>query len=112
MFCAQCQHDISDCTCTDIEERLEKLGQHTGWVFERCCLCGRLKSRCLCRFMMAGALRFRKCRRCKREFAHSDAHDYLQFCSDACQLEWWNLVETAAEIIGGALDTSPQCSSS
>jgi hypothetical protein len=27
MFCTQCHNDLSECTCTDLKERLEKLAK-------------------------------------------------------------------------------------
>lgn len=28
MFCAKCQHDLSECECPDLVERMAKLSQH------------------------------------------------------------------------------------
>ena len=49
MWCAVCQKDLSECTCSDIDERLAKLADPKGNVVYRMCLvCGRHYARCKC----------------------------------------------------------------
>ena len=110
MFCTQCQRDVAKCTCPDIDARLEALSKNEGWAMDRCGICGRFSSRCLCG-VATGAIRAKKCKQCGRLFVNSDAHDFYQFCSDLCQQKWWDLLEIAAELVRNSLDQpAPFCS--
>lgn len=46
MFCIRCQHDVADCTCPDIEERLLAIQTHVAQAM--CTKCGKHVDRCLC----------------------------------------------------------------
>ena len=36
MFCVKCQHDLIDCDCLDLKERLERIGQSPNIASRRC----------------------------------------------------------------------------
>ena len=103
MFCTRCQHDLAECTCSDIEQRLETLSKNKGWALERCDICGEFGPRCMCG-VRTGQTRAKKCKQCGRPFVNSDAHDFYQFCSDRCQRMWWDLLEIAAQLVRNSLD--------
>jgi len=110
MFCTRCQHDLAECTCPDIEARLEALSTSGGWALTRCEICGEFAARCLCG-VRAGVNHCKKCKQCGRPFVNSDAHDFYQFCSDRCLRRWWSLMEIAAELMRSSLDApAPYCS--
>ena len=44
MFCTKCQHEIKECICSDIDERL----QNSGLVYRICKVCGKHYDRCKC----------------------------------------------------------------
>lgn len=48
MWCAKCQHDLVDCTCPDLEERLARASRGGHFVTLFCKLCGLHKDRCRC----------------------------------------------------------------
>lgn len=48
VFCIICQHDLADCTCPDIEERLRSLQEHPAWHIPDCKKCGKPASICRC----------------------------------------------------------------
>lgn len=37
MFCAKCQHDLMDCTCEDLAERMASLSGEGGMFVARWC---------------------------------------------------------------------------
>jgi len=45
MFCGICQKDFKECTCKDLEERLDK---SEFLVYRKCKLCGKHFARCRC----------------------------------------------------------------
>lgn len=48
MFCTQCQNNIVDCTCDDIEERLQALAEHPNFATDRCTNCREHPQECEC----------------------------------------------------------------
>jgi hypothetical protein len=66
MYCTRCKHDVAECTCSDIEERLEALSKNKSWALERCAICGEFNPRCLCG-VQTGANRAKKCKQCGSE---------------------------------------------
>lgn len=49
MFCVKCNHDLGECTCPDLKERLAKLNVKGSHVFIQTCLtCGEHHARCKC----------------------------------------------------------------
>jgi hypothetical protein len=49
MWCAKCNHELSECTCPDIEERLRSLSGESGPLVSRwCILCDKHYSQCKC----------------------------------------------------------------
>ncbi len=46
MFCMICKHDLLECTCDDIQERLSKLGNVL--IYRKCSLCGKHYALCKC----------------------------------------------------------------
>lgn len=48
MWCARCRHDLSDCTCPDIDQRLQDLAKEGKFVYRMCGICGRHYDRCRC----------------------------------------------------------------
>ena len=45
MFCARCQNDLAECTCPDLEERLDSIA---NFSYRKCAKCGRHYARCRC----------------------------------------------------------------
>lgn len=48
MWCMKCNHDVADCTCSDINERLLSVAQGGHAAFTFCRTCKEYKSRCQC----------------------------------------------------------------
>ena len=48
MFCMKCNHDLQDCTCEDINQRLSELSGGGHIVFRMCQICALHYSRCSC----------------------------------------------------------------
>lgn len=48
MWCAKCNKDLSNCTCPDLEERLNKLGNCPNFIYRKCLLCGKHYAKCTC----------------------------------------------------------------
>lgn len=48
MFCMKCQKDLSQCTCPDLEERLDKAVVAGAFVYKYCKKCGKHYARCKC----------------------------------------------------------------
>jgi len=48
MWCCKCNNDLSNCTCSDLDERLASLAGAKNVVFKRCKLCGKHYARCKC----------------------------------------------------------------
>lgn len=49
MFCMKCQKDLSQCTCADLEERLNDAVAEGGFVYRYCKLCGKHYEKCKCK---------------------------------------------------------------
>jgi hypothetical protein len=48
MWCMKCNHDLSECTCPDLLDRLKSATENAPFVFKRCKKCGRYHSQCKC----------------------------------------------------------------
>ena len=48
MWCAKCNHDLSECTCDDIDEKFESLKNDKHFIFRMCRKCGLHYNRCRC----------------------------------------------------------------
>lgn len=48
MFCMKCSNDLSQCTCDDIEERLQNAAGSGHFAYKKCATCGKHYSRCEC----------------------------------------------------------------
>jgi len=48
MFCGKCQNSLIDCTCLDLEERLDKAVVSGMFVYRYCKTCGKHYARCKC----------------------------------------------------------------
>ena len=48
MFCTLCENPLSQCTCSDIEERLKGAAESGRFAYKKCAICGRHYSRCKC----------------------------------------------------------------
>lgn len=49
MWCMKCNKHLSECTCADLEERLDKATSAGGFVYRRCGKCGKHYERCKCK---------------------------------------------------------------
>jgi len=49
MWCMKCNKHLSQCTCSDLEERLDKATAGGGFVYRRCAKCGKHYERCKCK---------------------------------------------------------------
>ena len=48
MYCMKCNHDLFECTCPDLAERLASLGNSPHLIMTHCSGCGEHVSRCRC----------------------------------------------------------------
>lgn len=48
MICMKCQKHFSECTCSDLEERLNKAVKGGHFVYRYCKLCDKYYERCKC----------------------------------------------------------------
>jgi hypothetical protein len=48
MWCMICNHDLMDCTCPDIDQRLSKLANAPDLALRWCEACNRHQDRCIC----------------------------------------------------------------
>ena len=48
MFCSKCQNDLSECTCSDIEERMNKLKSASSFTYKMCGNCNKHYKLCRC----------------------------------------------------------------
>jgi len=48
MWCMKCNKDLSECTCPDLEERLDRAVVGGGFVYKYCKKCGKHYARCKC----------------------------------------------------------------
>ncbi len=50
MWCMKCNHELSDCTCSDINERLASIGGAGGTLVYRACkVCKKHYAQCRCK---------------------------------------------------------------
>ncbi len=47
MYCMQCNNDLSDCTCDDLQERLDNIGG--ALVYKKCLKCDKHYEKCECK---------------------------------------------------------------
>lgn len=48
MWCCKCNHDLTQCVCSDIDERLERLSMSPHLALRWCLKCNRHADRCIC----------------------------------------------------------------
>lgn len=48
MWCLKCNKHLSQCTCSDLEERLDKAVAAKTLIYKYCKLCGKHYERCKC----------------------------------------------------------------
>lgn len=48
MWCAKCNHELSDCACPDIQERLRSLSRSPNIISRWCLTCDKHYSQCKC----------------------------------------------------------------
>lgn len=49
MWCIRCDHDLSDCHCPDLQERLSAIGGAGGpLIYRACVLCKKHYAKCAC----------------------------------------------------------------
>jgi len=48
MFCMRCQNDLSQCTCPDMNERLEAAAATGYFAYKKCTKCGKHYDLCKC----------------------------------------------------------------
>jgi len=48
MFCMKCQKTLSQCTCLDLEERLDRAVLSGFFIYQSCKKCGKHHQRCKC----------------------------------------------------------------
>lgn len=49
MICTVCSHEIKNCTCGDIDERLEEIHNDANVIFKICRICSKHYERCQCK---------------------------------------------------------------
>jgi len=48
MWCCKCNNHLSQCTCPDLEERLNRAASGGGFAYKRCKKCKKHYDRCKC----------------------------------------------------------------
>jgi len=48
MWCMKCQHDLQECTCPDIAERLRAISSSPNILSKWCIVCDKHYSQCTC----------------------------------------------------------------
>lgn len=48
MYCMKCNHDLSECTCPDIKERLAAISNHPNIAVKWCRKCDNHYAQCRC----------------------------------------------------------------
>lgn len=48
MWCIKCNHDLSECTCPDLMDRLNSVAEGGNFVYRRCRVCQMHYSQCKC----------------------------------------------------------------
>jgi hypothetical protein len=48
MFCMKCNHELSECTCPDLQERLGKIASSGNFMYRACKKCGNHYAKCKC----------------------------------------------------------------
>ena len=49
MYCEKCKHDLADCNCEDLQERLNKLSVNQHLVYRMCNICVLHYAKCVCK---------------------------------------------------------------
>lgn len=49
MFCMKCQNELFQCTCSDLEERLNSAAADNALEYRYCTTCGKHYARCKCK---------------------------------------------------------------
>jgi|GEM_PF-1756633 len=49
MFCHNCQSELKNCTCDDLEDRLDKAVSLGHFDYNKCLMCGKHYARCKCK---------------------------------------------------------------
>ena len=50
MWCMKCKNDLSECTCPDLQERLESISNSGHFIYRKCGICGLHYAKCKCEF--------------------------------------------------------------
>jgi hypothetical protein len=48
MWCVKCQHDLTECTCPDLPERLQALIESGSLAYRKCSICDLHYALCKC----------------------------------------------------------------
>ena len=48
MYCHGCENNVKDCTCEDLEKRLDEAVQSGHFDYNKCLMCGKHYARCRC----------------------------------------------------------------
>lgn len=48
MWCEICHHDLKDCTCKDLQERLRSVAAGGHFAYKKCAICNMHYSKCKC----------------------------------------------------------------
>lgn len=54
MWCTQCQKELSNCTCLDLQDRLNGL-RNSNVIFRKCLICNQHYSKCKCNHPIWGS---------------------------------------------------------
>jgi len=49
MYCMKCNHNLADCLCPDLQERLQRIAQDSNFVYRKCTKCNLHYSKCKCK---------------------------------------------------------------
>ena len=60
MLCTKCGNQLNNCTCDDLEKRLDKAVDSGFFEYKKCCLCKKHYARCKCeepKFILASEMK-------------------------------------------------------
>ena len=48
MWCMKCNHNLADCSCPDLQERLQSVVKSSNFAYKKCAKCNLHYSKCKC----------------------------------------------------------------
>jgi len=48
MWCMKCNHNLADCSCPDLQERLQSVTKNANFAYKKCAKCNLHYAKCKC----------------------------------------------------------------